>query len=233
MDLTGVSVPVPDLADPDTRAALRMLLTQSEYGIHWTSVPVPPSGRASLNGRLASGLERCDAYAGVVFGVSTAEAAALYYHPSPALMGEFVTVLSDEDAAHAMFDALDDPDFATGCAADIIARSAGQECCDLTAPALPNLLRGDPVQPAFTPDAGVQIAMGRARASWIDTDGVQHGPESVLSATIRVGRAVLTIEALEVNERGETVMSEPDFEHTVQALVTKAEMAQVVRDEDS
>jgi hypothetical protein len=216
----------------DAELAESMLLEESEYAEGWyaldVGVNVVPTKVVQLDAAVADGLPSCAGYVDVVFEGPRRPAGVAYrwfFHPDPASqLLQYVVVLPDEAAAVAMFDATEEPDFVDGCLSDYIAMFPNEVCCDVNVPESPLRVDGKVEPPALTLP-GDQSSVRAYVGSWIDEQGVSHGPEQWVSATVRVGRSVMTIEALVEGEGAVPLIGLDEFEQIVARLVDKAEEA--------
>lgn len=227
---TNAPITVPPGDDAELAEAL--LLEEPEYAEGWFAldlgVNAVPTKVVQLDAAVADGLPSCAGYVDVVFEGPRRPASVAYrwfFHPDPAAqMVQYVVVLPDEAAATAMFDATEDPNFVDGCLSDYIATFPNEYCCDVNVPASPLSIEGKVEAPAIT-IAGDQSSVRAYVGSWIDEQGVSHGPEQWVSATVRVGRSVMTIDALVEGEGAVPVIGLDEFEQIVARLVDKAEEA--------
>lgn len=216
----------------DAELAESMLLKESEYAEGWyaldVGVNVVPTKVVQLDAAVADGLPSCAGYVDVVFEGPRRPAGVAYrwfFHPDPASqLLQYVVVLPDEAAAKAMFDATEEPDFVDGCLSDYIAMFPNEVCCDVNVPESPLRVEGKLESPALSL-SGDQSSMRVYEGSWVDQQGESHGPEQWASATVRVGRSVMMIEALVEGEDAVPVVGLDEFEQIVARLVDKAEEA--------
>ena len=60
---------------------------------------------------------------------------------------------------------------------------------------------------------------------WEDFSGELHGPEIIVSATVRIGRAITIMEAITTDALGATIVSEDQFHTAITTAVQHARAA--------
>jgi hypothetical protein len=216
-------------AGDDAERATSILLEESEYADGWfdlsSGVVVSPTRAVQLDAAVAEEVPSCRAYIDVVFEGPRRPAGVAYrwfFHPSPrSMMLQYVVVLPDEAAAIRMFEATEEPAF-SACLSDYLATIPNTDCCDVDVVESPLRVDGKVEAPPLT-IAGDQASVRSYVSSWTDEQGVSHGPEHWVSATIRVGRSITVIEALVEGEGAIPLVGLDDFEQIAARAAAKAE----------
>lgn len=211
----------------DSEIAKAMLLTAEEFGQGWTTVAFKD---VVLDREVAATVPGCAAYLDTVFEGPGRRAVTDFRHfqsPLPAILRQYVVVFPHQDDAQAMFDATTESEFGDDCFRQYYERTdeyTGNWCCDPEDPATPPLY-GRTISTSRTfgaDDIDLRVDDGQY---WTDADGVVHGPETLTSATLRVGRAIIVLEAILRDEFGNPVQTEAEFESVLSVAASRAREA--------
>ncbi len=220
----ATSVPFDPVGD--ATIAESILLEAEEYA---PNVDVIDNKDVVLDRTLAADIPGCAVFLDTVFESPDRQAVTswrTFYSPLPALLFEYVVVFPSEQAAQAMFDSLAEPTFGDACFQpylDLLAERHGDFCCDVEV-AIPPPLKGKPIDSAESFGAD-EIAFRLAQGEYYTNSDGLHGPEDFLEATVRVGRAVVIVEAITTDQSGNTVIDEDQFHAAIATSVTKARAA--------
>lgn len=231
--LPNTVLPTTTLPSPtDHEIAAAVLLPAKEYAPGWIYQSDPSAPEDLLRADIASAIDACAAYIADVFDAddSATVKSRVFHHgpPTDALFGENVLVFATEDAAVAMFDAINDPAFAA-CGAAYNEKSIN---CPVEAYSgcIVEGFGSTPVATPFEP-VGDQLRFSRYESTWVHPlTGETHGPETVLGATLRVGRVLVFTGTLQMGdvdaaERVE-VVSDEQFRQTLVNIADRATAAQ-------
>ena len=134
-----------------------------------------------------------------------------------------MVVFPSDAGAEAMFDSTIDPRFGDACVQPYreLAEEFGGWCCDPTEPATP-MLFGEPIE--SLPVVGADDVQMRVDDAWYWTDevGVVHGPEELRSVTLRVGRAIIVMDATTRAESGDSPITAEEFDLAIANAVNRA-----------
>jgi hypothetical protein len=228
------NAPVPTTTPPttvpydpvgDAVIARSILLEAEEYAPNFSQIDFKD---VVLDRAIAEDVPGCSAFLDAVFESPDRQAVTSwrsFFSPLPAVLSEYVVVFPTETAAEAMFDGMADPTFLDGCSQpyfDLLVERNGDFCCDPDVSGPPPIL-GRPVLAAETFSAD-DVQLRASEESYTDESGV-HGPETFLKAMVRVGRAVVIIEAITKDEFGNPVITEDQFHGAITTTVTKARAA--------
>lgn len=209
----------------DAVIARSMLLEAEEYAPNFSQIDFKD---VVLDRAIAEDVPGCAAFLDAVFESPDRQAVTSwrsFFSPLPAILSEYVVVFPTEKAAEAMFDGVADPTFLDGCFQpyfDLLVERNGDFCCDPDVAGPPPIL-GQPVPAAETFGAD-DVQFRASEESYTNETGV-HGPETFLKATVRVGRAIVIIEAITKDEFGNPVITEDRFHTAITTTVTKARAA--------
>jgi hypothetical protein len=228
------STVVPSTGSPSTTNAFsdaeiadRVLLDGDEYSPGWQVLAFK---QYVWDEQMAATMPGCAGYVDSVFGTDDAPntTAARWFHAPPgraAAMGEWVAVLPTEADATTLFDAVTAPDFVADCRLPYIdATQVSPElyCCDVSVAAVP------PVYPdavdGYDPVLGYDQLEYRTDPAqyWTDSAAVLHGPETVDSVAVRVGRVVVMMEAIITDEFGEPFIPREQFRLATATVIERA-----------
>jgi hypothetical protein len=209
----------------DALIARSILLEAEEYAPNFAQIDFKD---VVLDRAIAEDVPGCSAFLDAVFESPDRQAVTSwrsFFSPLPAILSEYVVVFPTETAAEAMFDGIADPTFLDGCFQpyfDVVVERNGDFCCDPDVAGPPPIL-GQPVLAAETFGAD-DVQLRASEESYTNETGV-HGPETFLKATVRVGRAIVIIEAITKDEFGNPVITEDQFHAAITTTVTKARAA--------
>lgn len=213
----------------ESEIAKSMLLDPADYAPGWTSLPFK---EVVLDGSLVETVPGCAPFLDTVFESSGRAAVTdyrnfMFFNPT-AFDTQYVVVFPSEAGAEAMFDAIVDPRFGEECLQPYreLTEEFGGWCCDPAEPTTP-VLFGEPVEslPVVGAD-DVQIRVDDD-VFFIDEVGGRHGPEELRSVTLRVGRAIIVMDATTRTESGESPITVDQFETAIANAVTRARDALV------
>jgi len=222
--------PSTDVVDPlsDADIATRLLLEASEYAPGWMIVDFKD---IVLDRFRADDVPGCAVFLDTVFESPDRRAVTSYRSfldaSVPVVMNQYVVVFPSADEAQAMFEATVDPTFHDQCFQpyfDLAGPADGEWCCDTEETGMPALW-GQPVESDAELGADEIAFRVDDEQFWTDDTGVEHGPESVRSVTVRVGRAVMIMETLSLDEHGNQVVTDEQFDSAVAAAVERARTA--------
>jgi hypothetical protein len=206
--VTGSSLP-----DPVSEAVIAggMLLSESDYGHGVIEVD---HAEIAMDPAIAARMPECDPY-GDAFTPPNATAWR-WFSPTPgAYDPQYVMLFADEATASSVFAVLEDPEFWTTCGAAYVEIEPGVEGWnDKEGRTFPRYL-ADAVPPEPFPLSGDDLAFFLTR----DQAG------TVMFAAVRVGRAVVTVQASE-DINGFTRISRNDFAAIITDIVRQAQAAQ-------
>ena len=199
----------------------------AEYAPGWTAAPVQPM---TLDRSVAAKVPGCAPFLDTVFE-STGRPARVdyrFFHLDESIASQYVVVFPSETEAEAMFEATVDPSFQDECLPQYYEQTDayGGWCCDPSDHATPALF-GNPVETDFAVVADDVQRRLQTDAFWIDEAGVSHGPERRESATMRIGRTIIVMDAVLEAESGDPVMSEDQFDTALADAALRAR-AQIV-----
>lgn len=186
--------------------------------------------RIELDRSVAAGVAGCAPFLDAVFEGPGRLARADYRSftstsNTSAIAGQYVVVLPSEDEAEAMFQATIDPRFQPDCFAPYFQLTDESDgwCCDPTEPSAP-ALSGTPISfDSFTGADDLQVRLERDTYR-TDEAGVSHGPGQRTSATMRVGRVIIVMDAILEQEPGQALISEEQFAAALENAVLRARM---------
>jgi hypothetical protein len=209
----------------DAVIARSILLEAEEYSPNFSKIDFKD---VVLDRAIAEDVPGCSAFLNAVFESPDRQAVTSwrsFYSPLPAILSEYVVVFPTETAAEAMFNGMADPTFLDGCFQpyfDLLGERNGDYCCDPDVAGPPPIL-GQPVLAAEMFGAD-DVQLRASEESYTNETG-PHGPETFLKATVRVGRAIVIIEAITKDEFGNPVITEDQFHAAITTTVTKARAA--------
>ncbi|HTH06649.1 MAG TPA: hypothetical protein VL916_12295 [Ilumatobacteraceae bacterium] len=194
---TSTTIPptttLPRLTDQEIAEA--MLLGSDEYAPGWSATtPADYDLTAVWDPVIAAELPACAPYVESVFGAAANATTdqRFWYHgmPTEAIIGQFVVVFPDDEAASDFFNAMGFVDFSTCARAYEIAAGKQPEGFGYnTGGQAP----GGPI--------GDEFAMGLWYQTWPHPlTGELHGPEAVYSTVMRIGRTVVFTGALHIGD---------------------------------
>jgi hypothetical protein len=211
----------------DVEIADRMLLDGDEYSPGWQVLAFK---QYLWDQQVAATVPGCATYIDSVFSADDPPntTATRWFHAPPGragAMGQWVVVLPTEADATTLFDAVTAPDFVADCRLPYMdAAKASPElfCCDPSVAAVP------PVYPdavdGYDPVLGYDQLEYRTDPAqyWTDSAGVLHGPETVDSVAVRVGRVVVMMEAIITDEFGEPFIPREQFRLATATVIERA-----------
>lgn len=204
----------------DSEIAERLLLDPDEYGPDWQLFM--NFGEIEFDAEFAATIPACEPFVASVFESDDSPNAFnwRWFH-APAgkygAMSQAVIVFPSDDAAQATFEAMADPAFNGQC---LPAYQDGVSGATI----FPLALLGESI-PALDARNADEIAFRSRIEFWEDNAGTRHGPDSLLNATVRVGRAIAMIETLLTDGSGATINTEEQFLRAIGAFVDRARHA--------
>lgn len=215
--------------DPVVNAAIAesVLLDADDFALGWK---VMQFKQVVLDRALAATVPGCASSLDAVFESPERRAVTSYRHfssPLPAILRQYVVVFPSELAAKAMFDATVDPDFNTECFRpyyELTDEFTGNWCCDINDPSTPPLY-GRPIESERDHDADDFSLRLDDTQYWTGADGVLHGPETLRSTTIRVGRTIIIMESIILDEFGNSIVSADEFHDAIATAIAHARSA--------
>jgi len=134
-------------------------------------------------------------------------------------ISQFAAVFADNVVA-ATFDVwLNGPLYAPDCGEQFYDEWASSPCCGGDEAVLPRISSGPEVEVSIPPQREVGTTVRRTDVFWTDAAGRRHGPETRLTALVRIGRAITTLEVVESGEDGVVVTPIEEFEQVLGAVI--------------
>jgi hypothetical protein len=183
-----------------------------------------------LDRSVAAGVPGCAPFLDAVFEGPERPARADYRSftstaDTSAIAGQYVVVFPSENEAEAMFQAMADPRFQPDCFVPYyqLTDEYGGWCCDPAEPAAP-ALSGTPIKfDVFTGADDLQVRLEQDTYR-TDEAGVSHGPGQRTSASMRVGRVVIVMDAILEQDPGRSLISEEQFSAALKNAVIRARL---------
>lgn len=210
----------------DAEIADRVLLDPDEYGTDWQLFQFK---NVSLDRAIAATIPGCAAYLDTVFESPDRPAVTnhRWFHAPQGragAMSQYVVVFPTEDAAVAMLEATNDSNFQGDCFQPYrqFVFPADDYCCDPGDDFPAPLWNGTLVSTDTKFGADDLVIRRDDTQRWNDAAGVAHGPETVDSATIRVGRTIAVLEAIRVDEFGQPFVTDEQFHLAIASISERA-----------
>lgn len=214
----------------DAEIADAVLLDPDEYATEWWLLQYK---NVTLDRSIAATVLGCTSYLDTVF--ESPDRPAVTNHrwfgapPNRAgAMSQYVVVFPTDEAAVAMFEATTSDSFQADCFQPYrqLVAPDGSFCCDPNDDFPAPLWDGTPVI-TDTMLGSDDLAIRRDTQTWTDEAGTVHGPESVDSAIMHVGRVLIVLEAIKVDEFGQTFVTDDQFHHAIATASDRARRALV------